>query len=336
MASYPKIRMRDRRKDEATRKRFRETAEVSARDLIMPVFVKEGISGKKEIKSMPGIYQFSLKDVAQEAKKVYGLGITSIILFGIPKHKDEIGSGAYDDKGITQEAIRAIKKAVPKLTVIADVCMCEYSSHGHCGIIKKKSVTSNQKPEFDVDNDKTIEALAKIAVSYARAGVDIVAPSAMMDGQVRAIKQALVKNKFPKIKIMSYSSKYASSFYGPFRDAAESPPQFGDRKTYQMDYSNSREAVLEAKLDIGEGADMVMVKPALGYQDIIYRLKKELKFPLACYNVSGEYAMIKAAAKAGWLDEKKAVLEMLTGFKRAGADKIITYYAESAVKWLKT
>ncbi|MDP1854041.1 MAG: porphobilinogen synthase [Candidatus Omnitrophota bacterium] len=334
--SYPKIRMRDRRKDEATRKRFRETAQVSASDLIMPVFVKEGIVKRKEIKSMPGIYQFPLREVAVEARKIYDLGIPAVILFGIPKYKDEIGSSAYDDNGITQEAIRIIKKKVPMLTVIADVCMCEYVSHGHCGVIKKKPETSNQKPEFDVDNDETIKILAKIAVSYAKAGVDVVAPSAMMDGQVKAIKGALVKNNFPKIKIMSYSSKYASSFYGPFRDAAESPPQFGDRKTYQMDYYNSDEAVLEAKLDIGEGADMVMVKPALGYQDIIYRLKKELKFPLACYSVSGEYSMIKAAACAGWLDEKKVVLEMLTGFKRAGADKIITYYAKAAAKWFKT
>ncbi|PIQ89510.1 MAG: porphobilinogen synthase [Candidatus Omnitrophica bacterium CG11_big_fil_rev_8_21_14_0_20_42_13] len=333
--TFPKIRMRDRRKDEATRKRFRQTPEVSARDLIMPLFVKEGIGKKKEIKSMPGIYQFSLNDVVAEAKSVYKLGIGAIILFGIPKYKDEIGSFAYDDNGITQEVIRLIKKAVPKLTVIADVCMCEYTSHGHCGVLKRPNTQYSIRNTFTIDNDKTTEILAKIALSYAIAGVDIAAPSAMMDGQVRAIKEALLKNKFPKVKIMSYSSKYASSFYGPFRDAAESPPRFGDRKTYQMDYYNSDEAVIEAKLDIAEGADMVMVKPALGYQDIIYRLKKELKFPLACYNVSGEYAMIKAAAQRGLLDEKKVVLEMLTGFKRAGADKIITYYAKSAAYWLK-
>ncbi|MEK6715026.1 MAG: porphobilinogen synthase [Candidatus Omnitrophota bacterium] len=345
---FPKIRMRERRKDEAARKKFRQTAEVSVRDLIMPVFVKEGIDKKKAIKSMPGIYQLPLKEVVSEARKIYDLGIPAVILFGIPKHKDEAGSASYDDKGITQEAIRVIKKKVPKLTVIADVCMCEYTSHGHCGIVKpqaasrkpqaaKKSMEYgawSMKQNYIVDNDATIEVLAKIAVSYAKTGVDVVAPSAMMDGQVKAIKVALLKNSFPKTKIMSYSSKYASSFYGPFRDAAESPPQFGDRLTYQMDYHNSDEAVLEAKLDIGEGADMVMVKPALGYQDIIYRLKKELKFPLTCYSVSGEYAMIKAVAQRGWLNEKKVVLEMLTGFKRAGADKIITYHAKAAVRWL--
>lgn len=330
--------MRERRKDGATRRKFRETPDVSARDLIMPVFVKEGIDKKKAIKSMPAIFQFPLKEVVVESKKIYDLGIPALILFGIPKHKDEIGSSAYDDNGITQEAIRLIKKSVPRLTVIADVCMCEYTSHGHCGILKKFTVNSLQ---FTVDNDKTIEALAKIAVSYAKAGVDVVAPSAMMDGQVKAIKQALSKNGFLKIKIMPYSSKYASSFYGPFRDAAESPPQFGDRRTYQMDYHNSDEAVLEAKLDIKEGADFVMVKPALGYTDIIYRLKKEVNSSalptgrqVVCYSVSGEYAMLKAAAQRGWLDEKKVVLEMLIGFKRAGADKIITYHAKTAACWL--
>lgn len=319
------MKMRERRKDKATRGKFRQTQELSAKDLIMPVFVKEGISGKKEIKSMPGIYQFSLKEAVKEASRIYNSGIPSIILFGIPAHKDAIGSSAYDKKGIVQQATRAIKKTVPKLNVIADVCMCEYTSHGHCGIIKGR----------DVDNDATIKILAKIALSYAVAGADAVAPSAMMDGQVRAIKELLLKNNHPGVKIMAYSAKYASSFYGPFRDAAESPPQFGDRKTYQMDYHNSDEAILEAKLDIHEGADIIMVKPALAYQDIILRLKKELKFPLACYSVSGEYAMIKAAVLKGYLDEKKIVLEALTGFKRAGADFIITYYAEDLAKWLK-
>jgi len=320
------MNLRDRRKNEATRKKFRQTQKPSPKDLIMPIFVKEGISGKKEIKSMPGIYQFSLKEAVKEAARIYKLGIPSIILFGIPAHKDEIGSAAYDQKGIVQEAIRAIKKAAPELTVIADVCMCEYTTHGHCGIIKAG----------DVDNAATIKILAKIAFSYAQAGADVVAPSAMMDGQVKAIKDALVKNNYPKVKIMAYSAKYASGFYGPFRDAAESPPQFGDRKTYQMDYHNSDEAVLEAKLDINEGADIIMVKPALGYQDIIYRLKKELKFPLSCYSVSGEYSLVKAAALKGYLDEEKIVLETLTGFKRAGADFIITYYAaEAAKQWLK-
>lgn len=312
------MRMRERRKNEAARRRYREIPQISCRDLIMPVFVKEGISKKKEVRSMPGIYQFPLKEAVKEAAKIYAAGIPSIILFGIPSHKDEIGSGAYDAKGIVQEAIRAIKKAVPKLAVIADVCMCEYTSHGHCGIIKGR----------DVDNDATIKILAKIALSYAEAGADIVAPSAMMDGQVKAIKKALAENNYRRVKIMAYSAKYASNFYGPFRDAAESSARFGDRKTYQLDYHNSNEALLEARLDIEEGADMVMVKPALGYQDIIYRIKKELKFPLACYSVSGEYAMLKAAGLKG-------VLEMLTGFKRAGADLIITYSALEAAKWLK-
>ncbi len=321
------MRMRERRKNEATRKKFRETQELSVKDLVMPVFVKEGISGKKEIKSMPGIYQFSLDQVVKEAVGIYNSGIPAIILFGIPlaRHKDASGSSAYDKAGIVQQAIRAIKKAVPKLIVICDVCMCEYTSHGHCGIIKGR----------DVDNDATIKILAKIALSYAQAGADIVAPSAMMDAQVRQIKKELIKNNYSKVKILAYSAKYVSGFYGPFRDAAESAPKFGDRKTYQMDYYNSNEAVLEAKLDIQEGADMLMIKPALGYQDIIYKIKKELDFPLACYSVSGEYAMIKAASLKGYLDEEKIVLETLIGFKRAGADLIITYYAEDVAKWLK-
>ena len=319
------MRMRERRKDQTTRKKFRQTQEPLAQDLIMPIFVKEGISGKKEIKSMPGIYQFCLKEAVDEARKIYNLGIPSLILFGIPLHKDDTGSSAYDSQGIIQEAIRRIKKAVPYLKVIADVCMCAYTTHGHCGIIKNAYV----------DNDQTIKILAKIALSYAQAGVDMVAPSAMMDGQVAAIKEILIRNNYPEVKILAYSAKYASSFYGPFRDAAESAPKFGDRKTYQMDYYNSDEALLEAKLDIQEGADMLMVKPALGYQDIIYRIKKELNFPLACYSVSGEYAMIKAAASKGYLDEKKLVMETITGFKRAGADLIITYYAQDLAKWLK-
>lgn len=326
------MRMRERRQDESIRKRYRQTKEITSGDLVMPVFIKEGISKKNEIKSMPGIYQFPLKEAANEARRIYNLGIPAVILFGIPLRKDDSGLAACDPKGVVQEAIRRIKDAVPKLNVIADVCMCEYTSHGHCGIIKGG----------DVDNDATIKILAKIALSYAQAGADTVAPSAMMDGQVGAIRGILKKNNYSKVKILAYSAKYASSFYGPFRDAAESAPKFGDRKTYQMDYYNSDEAVLEAKLDMQEGADMLMVKPALGYQDIIYKIKKELKFPpclsgrqVACYSVSGEYAMIKSAALKGYIDEKKVVLEILTGFKRAGADLIITYYAKDAAKWLK-
>ena len=322
---FPETRMRERRKDEATRERYRQTPGLSASDLIMPIFVKEGISVRREIKSMPGIYQLPLKDVTAQARKIYNAGIPGVILFGIPKYKDGTGSSAYAAEGIVQEAIFAIKKKVPGLCVIADVCLCEYTSHGHCGIIKENLI----------DNDATVEILAKVAVSYAKAGADTVAPSAMMDGQVKAIKEALSKNNYPKVKIMAYSAKYASGFYAPFREAAQSPPRFGDRKTYQMDYHNSDEAVLEAKLDIEEGADMVMVKPALGYEDIIYRIKKELDFPLACYSVSGEYSLIKAAALKGYIDEKKMVLETLTGFKRAGADTIISYYALETAGWLK-
>ncbi len=328
--AFPKVRMRERRKDELTRIKHRETAGVSAGDLIMPIFVKEGIAIKKEIRSMPGIYQWPLKDVAAEARKARDLGLGGIILFGIPAYKDSLGSSAYDEEGIVQKAIYDIKKKAPGIRVIADVCLCEYTSHGHCGIVEKR------RGDLGVDNDETIKVLAKVALSYAEAGVDMVAPSAMMDGQVRAIKDALLKHDYTKTKIMAYSAKYASSFYGPFRDAAESPPQFGDRKTYQMDYHNSDEAILEAKLDIEEGADMIMVKPALGYMDIIYRMKKELDFPLACYSVSGEYSMIKAAALKGYIDERKTVLEVLTGFKRAGADNIITYHAMEAARWLKS
>ncbi|MBI5124187.1 MAG: porphobilinogen synthase [Candidatus Omnitrophica bacterium] len=330
--AFPEVRMRERRKDEPTRVKYRETPEVSAGDLVMPIFVKEGITVKKEIRSMPGIFQLPVKEVVKEAAKIHRLGIPAVILFGIPKYKDEAGSSSYDENGIVQRAIWMIKKNVPALMVIADVCLCEYTSHGHCGIINKLKI-KNQN--YVVDNDETIEVLARIAVSYAEAGIDTVAPSAMMDGQVKAIKNALSKGGHHKVKIMAYSAKYASHFYGPFRDAAESPPQFGDRKTYQMDYHNSNEAVLEARLDIEEGADMLMVKPALGYEDIIYRVKKELKFPLACYSVSGEYAMIKAASLKGYIDERKIVFEVLTGFKRAGAEMVITYYAKEAAGWLK-
>ncbi|MDP2912660.1 MAG: porphobilinogen synthase [Candidatus Omnitrophota bacterium] len=350
-AVFPEIRMRKRRKDEAARMKYRQTRAISLRDLIMPIFVKEGISGKKAIASMPGIYQFPVRKIAGEAGAIYRSGIPAVILFGIPRHKDDGGSSSYEETGVVQQAIREIKKEAPGLSVIADVCMCEYTSHGHCGIVKpiigsrlsvigKKSRrrpdAGHRTPIFEVDNDATIEILARISLSYANAGADIVAPSAMMDGQVKAIKEALKKGGYPGVKIMSYSAKYASSFYAPFRDAAESPPQFGDRLTYQMDYHNSDEALLEARLDIGEGADMLMVKPALGYADIIYRMKKELDFPLACYSVSGEYSMIKAAAMKGYIDERKVALEALTGLKRAGADQIITYYAEEVAGWMES
>lgn len=330
--TFPKIRMRRRRHDEATRNKYRQTPELSPADMIMPLFIKEGISSRRKIASMPGIYQLPLKEAAVEARKARDAGLSGVILFGIPEIKDESGSSACSESGIVQRAILDIKKKVPGISVIADVCLCEYTSHGHCGIIKNDG---KRPSRWLVDNDATIEVLGDIALSYAEAGADTVAPSAMMDGQVRAIKKALLRGAHSRVAIMAYSAKYASGFYGPFRDAAESPPQFGDRKTYQMDYHNSDEAVLEARLDIEEGADMVMVKPAMGYADIIYRIKEELDFPLACYSVSGEYSMMKVAALKGFIDEKNTVIEAMTGLKRAGADKIITYYAMEVSGWLK-
>jgi len=302
---------------------IRETA-LSVDDLIYPMFVIHGKNVRKEISSMPGNFQFSVDHLIKEAKTVHGLGIPAVILFGIPKTKDEMGSGAYDDRGIIQTAVRALKDKVPDLMVITDVCLCEYTSHGHCGIVENGEVL----------NDTTLELLAREAVSHARAGADMVAPSDMMDGRVGAIRDALDEEGFEAIPIMSYAVKYASAFYGPFRDAAESPPKFGDRSSYQMDPANTREAMREAELDASEGADILMVKPALPYLDIIYRVREEFDLPVAAYNVSGEYAMLKAAAKLGWLDEKKVMMESLTAIKRAGADMILTYWAKDAAKLL--
>jgi len=302
---------------------IRETA-LSVDDLIYPMFVIHGKNVRKEIASMPGNFQFSVDHLVKEAKTVHGLGIPAVILFGIPKTKDEMGSGAYDDRGIIQTAVRALKDKVPDLMVITDVCLCEYTSHGHCGIVENGEVL----------NDTTLELLAREAVSHARAGADMVAPSDMMDGRVGAIRDALDEEGFEAIPIMSYAVKYASAFYGPFRDAAESPPKFGDRSSYQMDPANTREAMREAELDASEGADILMVKPALPYLDIIYRVREEFDLPVAAYNVSGEYAMLKAAAKLGWLDEKKVMMESLTAIKRAGADMILTYWAKDAAKLL--
>jgi len=302
---------------------IRETA-LSVDDLIYPMFVIHGKNVRKEISSMPGNFQFSVDHLIKEAKTVHGLGIPAVILFGIPKTKDEMGSGAYDDRGIIQTAVRALKDKVPDLMVITDVCLCEYTSHGHCGIVENGEVL----------NDPTLELLAREAVSHARAGADMVAPSDMMDGRVGAIRDALDEEGFEAIPIMSYAVKYASAFYGPFRDAAESPPKFGDRSSYQMDPANTREAMREAELDASEGADILMVKPALPYLDIIYRVREEFDLPVAAYNVSGEYAMLKAAAKLGWLDEKKVMMESLTAIKRAGADMILTYWAKDAAKLL--
>jgi len=301
----------------------RETS-LSPDDFIYPLFVTYGKGVKREIPSMPGCFQESLDKVAAHAREIHSLGIPSVILFGIPEEKDETGSGAYDDQGIVQNAIRTIKGAVPDLYVITDVCMCEYTSHGHCGVIEKG----------DVANEPTLELLAREALSHARAGADMVAPSDMMDGRVEAIRLALDDEGFPGIPIMSYAAKYASAFYGPFREAAESTPQFGDRRSYQMDPANRREALREVALDIEEGADIVMVKPALSYLDIISDVRDTFDVPVAAYNVSGEYSLVKAAAQLGWIDEQRMMMEILTSIKRAGADMILTYFAKDAAKIL--
>ncbi len=302
---------------------MRETS-LSPDNFIYPLFVTFGKGEKKEISSMPGCFQESVDKIVRHAKEVYSLGIPSVLLFGIPEEKDETGSGAYDEKGVVQKAVRAIKNAVPELYVITDVCMCEYTSHGHCGIIK----------DGDVENDTTLELLAREAVSHAKAGADLVAPSDMMDGRVEAIRMSLDEEGFPEVPIMSYAAKYASAFYGPFREAAESTPQFGDRRSYQMDPANRREALKEVALDIEEGADIVMVKPALAYLDIISDVKDSFDLPVAAYNVSGEYSLVKAAGKLGWIDEKRVMMEILTSIKRAGADLILTYFAKDAAKIL--
>lgn len=301
----------------------RETS-LSLDDFIYPLFVTFGKNIRKEIKSMPGCFQESADRVVKNAKEVYSLGIPAVLLFGIPEHKDEVGSSAYDPHGVVQKAIKAIKDKIPELYVITDVCMCEYTTHGHCGIIEKG----------EVKNDPTLELLAKEAVSHAKAGADMVAPSDMMDGRVYAIRTALDEEGFSEIPIMSYAAKYASAFYGPFREAAESTPKFGDRRSYQMDPANRREALKEVALDIEEGADIVMVKPAMTYLDIISDVREKFNLPVAAYNVSGEYSLIKAAAKLGWIDENRAMLEVLTSIKRAGADLILTYFAKDAAKVL--
>ncbi len=293
-------------------------------DLIYPLFVVTGKGVKREIPSMPDCYQQSVDYIVKEAKELKALGIPALILFGIPDNKDETGSSALSDDGVVQSAVRAIKDAVPDMYVITDVCMCEYTSHGHCGVIENG----------DVSNDKTLMLLAKVAVSHARAGADMVAPSDMMDGRVMAIRQALDSEGFTQLPIMSYAAKYASAFYGPFREAAESAPQFGDRRSYQMDPANRREAIKEVALDIEEGADVVMVKPALSYLDVISDVKASFVLPVAAYNVSGEYSLVKAAARLGWIDADRVMLEMLTSIKRAGADMILTYFAKDAARLL--
>ena len=324
MSHFPISRPRRLRADENLRRLTRETA-ISTDDLIYPMFVVHGHDVAIEISSMPGCYQYSVDRLVSAAKELVTLGIPGTILFGIPDFKDALGSKAYADDGIIQQAIRALKDAVPELLIITDVCLCEYTDHGHCGVIQDR----------DVLNDRTLELLAKESLSHARAGADVIAPSDMMDGRVGTIRAALDENGHESIPILAYSAKYASAFYGPFREAAESAPQFGDRRSYQMDPPNAEEALREVALDIEEGADIVMVKPALSYLDVICRVKDRFKMPVAAYNVSGEYAMIKAAAQQGWIDEKRAALEVLTSIKRAGADMILTYFARSVAEWLR-
>ncbi|HWQ43319.1 MAG TPA: porphobilinogen synthase [Desulfosporosinus sp.] len=319
-----KRRPRRLRANEAIRSMVREN-HVRVEDLIYPMFVMPGEKKKVEISSMPGVYNFSLDEFVLELRDVVKLGIPAVLLFGIPESKDSVGTGAYHEHGIVQEAVRLAKKHFPELYVITDVCLCEYTDHGHCGLIENGEVL----------NDPTLELLAQTALSQARAGADMVAPSDMMDGRVAAIREVLDKEGFSHIPIMAYSAKVSSGFYGPFREAAGSTPQFGDRRTYQMDPSNGNEAMLETALDIEEGADLIIVKPALAYGDIIYRTKEKFGVPVVAYNVSGEYAMVKAAAANGWIDEKRIVMEAMVSMKRAGADLLITYHALDVARWLR-
>jgi len=321
---FPAYRPRRLRKNENFRRMIRET-KLSVDNFVYPLFVTFGKDVKKPISSMPGNFQLSVDNLVKEVQKAKDLGIPAVLLFGIPEKKDEMASGAFMKNGIVQQAVRRIKDKVPDVLVITDVCLCEYTSHGHCGMIEKG----------EVENDASLEVIAETALSHAKSGADMVAPSAMMDGQVGAIRDALDEGGFDNLPIMAYSAKYASCFYGPFRDAAESAPQFGDRKAYQMDPANGDEAIREISLDVEEGADIIMVKPALPYLDIIRRAREEFDLPIAAYNVSGEFSMIKAAAKLGWMDGEKAMMEALTSIKRAGADIIITYFAAEAAKFLQ-
>ncbi len=325
---FPIHRPRRLRTSTTLRRMVRETV-LTTDDLIYPLFAVPGEGFAKEVRSMPGVYQLSIDKIVEEAKEVYDLGIPAIILFGIPADKDLDATGAWHDCGIVQKAATAVKEAVPELVVIADTCLCEYTSHGHCGYLGEGDLLGR------VLNDPTLELLKKTAVSQAKAGADIIAPSGMMDGFVQAIRAGLDAAGFEDTPILSYAAKYASAYYGPFRDAAESAPQYGDRRTYQMDPGNAREALKEIELDIAEGADMLMVKPALAYMDIIWRVKEASNLPVAAYNVSGEYSMVKAAALNGWIDEQKVVMETMTSFKRSGADLILTYHAKDIARWLQ-
>lgn len=320
---FPKYRPRRLRRNEKLRELVRETS-LRPGHFIYPLFIAPGKDKAQPVSSMPAVFQFTVDRALQECREAAALGIPAVILFGIPEHKDATGSEAYDDAGVIQQAIRAIKEQLPELLVVTDVCLCEYTDHGHCGVIR----------DGDVENDATLELLAREALSHARAGADIVAPSDMMDGRVGAIRKTLDDNGFSRIPIMAYAAKYASGFYGPFREAAESTPQFGDRRSYQMDPANADEALREVELDIREGADIVMVKPALAYLDVIYRVKEKFGYPVAAYNVSGEYSMIKAAAQNGWIDEPRIMLEVLFAIRRAGADMILSYFAKDAARLL--
>ena len=321
-------RPRRLRRSEGLRNLVRQT-KLTAHDFVLPLFVSEKIERRRPISSMPGVEQLPLSDIAKEAQRAGAAGLQAVLLFGIPAQKDEQASSAYADEGIVQKAVRAIKERCPELVVITDVCLCEYMSHGHCG------VTRMDGDHFHVLNDETVELLVKTAVSHVKSGADVVAPSDMMDGRIGAIREALDEHGFDQAAVMSYAAKFASAFYGPFREAAESPPQFGDRRTYQMDCANAEEALREVSLDLDEGADIVMVKPALPYLDILWRVRERFARPTAVYHVSGEYAMVKAAAEKGCLDERQAVLEIMTGLKRAGADLIITYWAKELAEWIK-
>jgi len=322
--SYPTHRPRRLRRSEALRSLVRETR-LTAASLIYPMFVCPGKKVRMEVSSMPGVYQQSVDQIVEEARAVESLGLPGIILFGLPETKDPRGVSSLHAQGVVQRAIEGIREAKLQLLIVTDVCLCEYTDHGHCGIVENGEVA----------NDPTLEILAQQALSHARAGADIVAPSDMMDGRVSAIRKMLDANKLENIAILSYAAKYCSGFYGPFREAAQSAPQFGDRRSYQMDPANAREALKETKMDLEEGADMVMVKPALAYLDVIRRVRDQFDVPVAAYNVSGEYAMVKAAAQNGWLDEKRVVMEILTGIHRAGADVILTYHAKDVARWLK-
>lgn len=327
---YPIFRGRRTRRTPSLRAMVRET-HVQPSDFIYPLFIVHGRDIREPIKSMPGVERFSVDRIAAEAKEVAALGIPAVILFGIPEKKDAEGTGAWDDEGVVPLATRAIKEAAPDLVVICDVCLCEYTDHGHCGPLRPMPGCTQEK---EVDNDYTLELLSQAALCYGRAGADLVAPSDMMDGRIQAIRQALDDESLDHVAILSYAAKYASSFYGPFRDAAESAPAFGDRRGYQMDPPNIREAIREVLMDVGEGADMVMVKPALAYLDVIKAVRAEVELPIAAYNVSGEYSMVKAAAEHGWIDGERVMMEILTGIKRAGADLILTYHAKEASKLL--